>query len=329
MSLLNISTDNLTMDVPSSTPVLLYAFSVLMAVSILCYAFVFYHFLTTRAILHAVHNHVILLLLFTYLIQTLFDTPLHLDYFRRGFYWPPNLSYCFLLYMMDYILYEIGLLLMVWASIERHILIFHPAMFNTRTRRITRHYCPLGFCFVYPVIYYTYFILFYPCESYYDLSSLNCVAACFLWTSSIMPIYELIVNGFLPVCLVAIFSVTLLIRVLWQKKRMGREMVWKKNRKMTIQLLGISFTFLAFNIGYFVIAIVQMVSDRTFGASFLIWFVSVNLCAPQLVFPFLCLSALPDMGKKIQNLNPWHRRAIVHPSGTTHPSRSVFRLRAM
>lgn len=287
-------------------PILLYTFSVMMACSLLCYGFVGYHFCRTASIRQALNNHVVLLMLIVYGCQTILNTPLHLDAFRIGYFWPPYLSYCFLIYMADYIIYEIALLLMVWASIERHILIFNPNLFNTRTKRIIGHYAPMIIAFIYPSVYYTYFIIFYPCESYYDISTYHCVAACFLWTNSTMAFYELITNGFIPVCLIAVFSLALLIRVLWRKRQMGRQMTWKKNRKMTVQLLGISTTFLFFNIGYFVIALVQFVRDPNFGASIMIWFVSINLCAPQLVFPFLCLSTIPDLKRKCLGFIPWY-----------------------
>ena len=135
---------------PTPQPLLLYLFSGMMALSILCYVFVFYHFSTNSTVRRRLNNHVILLLLAIYFIQTIFDTPLHLDFFRRGIYWPPSLNYCFLLLMLDYVTYEIALQLMLWASIERHILIFNPSMFNTPKRRLLGHFLPLSYCFIYP-----------------------------------------------------------------------------------------------------------------------------------------------------------------------------------
>jgi hypothetical protein len=311
MSLVNNTTPIITVTTTLPTSLFLYIFSTLMAFSILCYIFVFYHFFSIPTIRRALNNHVMFLLLGTFCVQTVFDTPFHLDYFRRGFYWPPSMTYCFILFMLDYIVYEIGTLLMVWASIERHFFVFHPLMFNTRIRRVMYHYVPLGYCFVYPIIYYTYFILFYPCSSYYDMNTLSCVAACFLWTNNIMAYYELIVNGFIPVCMVAIFSVALLVRILWKKQQMGRQMTWRKNRKMTIQLLRVAVMFLIFNVGYFVLALGQMVWDPSFGADLMVWFLSVNVCAPQLAFPFLCLSTVPNLKKKLKALNPWRHRRVV------------------
>lgn len=313
MSELKNTTEIVMSDHHSPIPSLLYTFSTLMAFSILCYTFVLYHFLAKSATRHALHNHVMILLLVIYGIQTLISTSLHLDHFRRGYYWPPNMVYCFLLFMVDYVTYEIGALLMAWASIERHLLIFHTSAFETPIRRMIAHYFPLIFCLIYPTIYYTYFILFYPCESYYDMEKRVCVAACFLWTNSKMAIYELVMNGFVPVCLIAIFSVTLLVRVLWQKQRMGRQLTWKKNRKMTIQLLAVSTTFLIFNVGYFVIALGQMVWDVNFGAHIMVWFFSINVCAPQLVFPFLCLGTMPNLGTKLKALNPRRRLVRINP----------------
>ena len=298
---------------PAPQPLLLYLFSGMMALSILCYVFVFYHFSTSPTIRRRLNNHVIFLLLAIYFIQTIFDTPLHLDFFRRGIYWPPSLNYCFLLLMLDYVTYEIALQLMLWASIERHLLIFNPNMFNTPRRRLFGHFLPLGYSFIYPTMYYIYFIILYPCERYYDFQTSSCMVTCFLWTNNTMAYFELIFNGFLPCCLIALFSIALLIRVCWQKQQMGRQMTWRKNRKMTVQLLGISTTFLAFNLGYFIIALIQMVRDPNFGSDVMVWFFSINVCAPQLIFPFLCLSTIPDLKRKLRSLNPCRYRFVVVP----------------
>ena len=304
-------------------PILLYTFSVMTACSILCYLFVIYHFCRNPTIRQALNNHAVFLMLIVYGLQAVLNTPLHLDAFRIGYFWPPYLGYCFLIYMADYVIYEIALLLMVWASIERHILIFHPTLFNTRTKRLIGHYGPMVFAFVYPTVYYTYFILFYPCDSYYDITTYHCFAACFLWTSNAMAYYELITNGFVPVCLTAVFSMALLLRVLWKKKQMGRQMTWRKNRKMTVQLLGISVTFLAFNLGYFIIALIQFVRDPNFAAAMMVWFVSINLCAPQLVFPFLCIGTIPDLKRKLLALVPClAQRITVAPLQTATLPRS-------
>ena len=134
-----------------------------------------------------------------------------------------------------------------------------------------------------------------------------------------MAYFELIFNGFLPCCLIAIFSIALLIRVCWQKKQMGRQMTWKKNRKMTVQLLGISTTFLAFNLGYFIITIIQTVQDPTFGTDVMVWFFSINVCAPQLIFPFLCLSTIPNLQMKLRNFILCRYRSVVVPTNVQLP----------
>jgi hypothetical protein len=69
--------------------------------------------------------------------------------------------------------------------------------------------------------------------------------------------------------------------------------------------------FLVFNVGYFVLALGQMVWDPSFGADLMVWFLSVNVCAPQLAFPFLCLSTVPNLKKNLKALNPWRHRRVV------------------
>ncbi|CAF0730875.1 unnamed protein product [Adineta steineri] len=103
---------------------------------------------------------------------------------------------------------------------------------------------------------------------------------------------------------------------------MGRQMTWKKNRKMTIQLLSVSTTFLIFNVGYFVLALGEFVWDPNFGADLMVWFLSVNVCAPQLVFPFLCLGTMPNLKQKLKALIFWRRFVVVEP----HDARSTLRL---
>ncbi|UJR12000.1 hypothetical protein I4U23_016178 [Adineta vaga] len=299
-----------TMVIPQITPplsstIFLYFYSPLLALSIACYFFIFYHIFVTPSIRRTPSNHVFIIMLIVCFLQAILSTSMHLDQFRRGFYWPPSLTYCLLLFMIDYIVYLNGALLMVWASLERLFFIFNANIFNTLRRRIIGHYLPIVFCTVYPLVYYTYFLLFYPCESYYDMSTLDCVAACFLWTNSFMALYELLVNGFAPVCFVPIFSILLLIRVLIKKQQMGRQVTWRKNRKMTIQLLGISTSFLLLNIEYFVLAIGQMVYDTNFGTEYMPWFWGVNVCTLQSIIPFLCLNIIPDVTKKFKILNPW------------------------
>ena len=294
---------------------------VVLIVSIPCFAFVLFHTLTNRTLYRALNNHVIILLLLLNAFQTLTDVPMRLAYYWTGILRPATVAYCIVFNFPDLYLYTTSFLLLAWASFERHILIFRAQLFNTTLRRLLGHYIPLGFCCVYPLLYYIVFFFFYPCENYYDASVGSCVTPCFLWVSSIMALYEQVAHGFAPMLLIALFNLLLVIRVLRQNRRMGRELAWRKNRKMAIQLFSISFLFFASNSGYFIVQIGRFLIDPTFGRGVAAWFFPMSICTPPLI-SFVCLSTIPDLKQKLLTI---FRRccpatAAVAPRSATQPT---------
>jgi hypothetical protein len=194
----------------------------IMLVSIPWAIFVLYHFLIDRTVRSALNNHVIILLLISNAIQTVTDVPMHLGYYYLGVVWPPSVYYCYVRYFVDYYLFTTCFLLLTWGSIERHILIFRMEFYNICWRRPLGHYLPLAGCWMYPLVYYVGFF-FYPCENYYDESVGNCVTPCYLWVSAALALYEQIAHGIALMCVISFFNVLLIIRVLRQKRRMGRQ----------------------------------------------------------------------------------------------------------
>jgi hypothetical protein len=95
-------------------------------ISTLCFIFLFYHFLTDRALYSARQNHVVILLLIFSAILTLVDLPVFLAYYYTDIIWPPTVQFCLFRYFLDYYLFTTCYLLLTWGSIERHILIFIP-----------------------------------------------------------------------------------------------------------------------------------------------------------------------------------------------------------
>ena len=77
----------------------------ILLISIPCFIFVLYHFLTDRTLRSALNNHVIILLLISNGIQTVTDVPMNLAYYFVGVIWPPSVHYCFVRYFLDYYLF--------------------------------------------------------------------------------------------------------------------------------------------------------------------------------------------------------------------------------
>jgi hypothetical protein len=279
--------------------------------SIPCFSFLLYYLLTTRAFYRALNNHVIVLLLISNGVQTLIDVPVQLSLFYRGIIWPPTVSFCIFYYFIDYYLFTVCFLLITWASFERHILIFHAQLFSTRLKRLVGHYIPLSICCIYPLIYYIIFLLIYPCENYYDESIANCAPACYLTSSDVLALYEQIAHGFAPIFLTFIFNIFLLARVLRQKSRMGQQMSWKKNRRLMVQLLGICCLLLFTNGGFFLIQLVQLMSNPDFGTEASNWIYPLSLCLPPAI-AFVCLGTLKEIRQ-----HPTIRNRFRHQVGVT------------
>jgi len=97
-----------------------------------------------------------------------------------------------------------------------------------------------------------------------------------------------------------------LIRVYRSKRRLQQSMNWRKYRKMLFQLISISSLYLSINFPISIIYILSITSfaDRALKAleclSFFGYFI-------PLLLPFICLTSLPDVWRKIKR--KIHRRA--------------------
>jgi hypothetical protein len=130
--------------------------------------------------------------------------------------------------------------------------------------------------------------------------------------------YDTIVHQIAPLFIIVIFTITLLVRILWQKYRMHRVVQWRKYRKMTVQLLSISFLYLIF---YFPYAMLNLLSffRSTIVIPVAAWDYTIFLSYfTYLLFPFVCACTLPNLRTKLRNLLRLPRRtAMVHPAQAT------------
>jgi len=296
-------------------------FSILLTVAIIsipCFVFVLYYLLRKRTVYSALQNHVIIILLVFNSFQTLTDVPIYLAYYYTGIIWPPTVQFCIFRSFLDLDLFTTSFLLLTWASFERHVHIFHSNVYNIFFKRLFIHYIPLGFCCVYPIIYYIVFILFYPCKNYYDVSIANCYTPCYLFESSFMALYEQIAHGIALMLIILVFNLALIVRVFRQKRRTGRQLTWSKNRRMTIQLLSICLLFFLTNGGYFLIQLGRMLGYENFGRNAAGWLFPLSMCMPPLV-SFACLNTIHNCKKKIKRLLRYQH----HRSNTVAPILSI------
>ena len=123
-------------------------------VSFACSLFQLDHLLTKRVLRMALNNHLIIALLFTGLSSQLIDIPLYIMYTRLGYVWPQKPTFCRFWSYVDIVVYGLTAFLSMWASLERHTLIFHEKWLAIRKKKWLLHCLPLIFFMGYPLLFY-------------------------------------------------------------------------------------------------------------------------------------------------------------------------------
>jgi hypothetical protein len=276
--------------------------------SILCSVFALYHLLFDRTLRHALNNHVIVIILIIGLICGVTDYPWLLYYYQHEGVWERSLMFCQIWGYIDWGLYVTQTMLFAWATIERHILIFHDRWLSTKKKRFFIHYLPPIVLLLYCLTLYAIVYFFPTCPNVLDYFYVTCVDAC-LFDDGTFGVFDTIVDEVLPVFVIIISSIALLLRVLWQKYRMGQPIQWRKQRKMTIQLLSISFLYLIllcpFTLVDFMLVCgfpLESIVDFREYALFLHFFM-------MLFLPFICVLSLPELRAKFIIVLHLHRPA--------------------
>jgi len=73
-------------------------------------------------------------------------------------------------WFMDLGMFSLRDFLMAWASIERHILVFHDQWVSTPKKRFFIHYLPLASIVIYIFTLYIIVLFFPPCQNIYIYS---------------------------------------------------------------------------------------------------------------------------------------------------------------
>ena len=269
--------------------------------SIFCSFFAIYHLLSNRTLRLSLNNHVIIVLLIIGLLPQVTDYPWLLYYYSHGGTWERSLIFCQIWGFIDWGIYVTQIILFAWATIERHILIFHDRWVSTKKKRLFVHYLPLFLLLLYCLILYTVVYLFPPCQNVVDYFYVTCVSAC-LFDDYVFSMFDVVAHETIPICLVIIFSITLLLRVLWQKYRIGQPIQWRKQRKMTIQLLAISLLYAIFFLPFAIVDVMlywgypveELVDIREY-ALFLSYFTTP-------FYPYICIASIPNLRTKFTNM---------------------------
>lgn len=286
--------------------------------SFICTVFVLYYLLTDKALRHALHNHIIIILLIIGLVYELTDIPWILYYSYTGVPLISSPVYYLLWVFIDYAFYSTQIALFAWATMERHILIFHDQWLSTKRKRFFLHYVPIVAILIYCLVYYSV-VYFGPfCENSFDSFVAGGVFIPCVFSKTILGTWDLLVHQVFPTCIIVFFSLALIGRVLWQKCKLNQQVRWRKYRKMTTQLLAISALYLLFNSPwtFLVFAYQYGLPEDTaqMAFSYAIYFYYYVI----FLFPFVCCGCLPDLEKKLKQNFRWcstqRRRHQVAPT---------------
>ena len=280
-------------------PLNFWVFLILDVPAVMCSIFALYHLLKDRQLRTALHNHVTILILLFNLIYQLVDIPLHLQYFSTGIVRPATPALCLIWLFIDYGFFFTDLVLLMWASFERHILIFHTSMLTTQRRRLFVHYLPIFVIVMFMMLFYGVVIFAPPCQNTFDFTMDTCGTGGCYNSVPFFGMVERIGFAIVPTFLIAIFCMALIIRIIRQKYRIRGIIEWRRQRKLIVQLVSMSSVYLFFDMPLSIVDLVHLSGQPDWGHDALpaIFYLSYF---PILLLPIVCLGSIPELWNKVK-----------------------------
>jgi hypothetical protein len=189
---------------------------------------------------------------------------------------------------------------MAWGSVERYLLIIHHQMFLNKNKRVIFHYLPLSILCLYILVFYIIAIIFPPCRNTYDYTLPDCDDfPCYL-NNRLLGIWDSVINNVIPTTVVSISSIKLFMRIYNQKRRLHQPLQWRKQRKMTIQLLCGCVLCLIPNIPLNTLVFAHLCGlPESIGSEAQLYFDFLSYFV-ILLYPFVCLGSLSELRQKIK-----------------------------
>ncbi|CAF1272973.1 unnamed protein product [Adineta steineri] len=284
--------------------------------SFICCLFVLYQLLFDSNLRRGLHNHVIIIVLFMCLIWELTDVPWTMSVYLYEVASIQTPTFCMIWKFLDTTLYTTIAKLVGWASVERHILIFHDQWVSTKKKRFFIHYLPLIFIVLYGVVVYGTITPMNNCNRPFYYFIPMCAYSSCVYNSLTFSLYEYVTGGLLCSVLIGFCSIFLVLRVIFQKRHLQQQIQWRKHRKMILQLLSVSSLFFVLYLPPVILATAYKLGVPTsVGAQYIAYgrFLSYYIV---FLFPFTCLSTIPELGTRIKNIFRCHwgqQRNTVFP----------------
>ena len=288
--------------------------------SIICHLFLIYHLIHNKQLRKSLRNHVILLFLVVNGLLITIDLSIILHFLRFGQFEENSISLCTTWNFLDAFLSNSSAFLMMWASAERHILIFYVRrIYNTNFKRLILHYIPMSVCIIYAFIFYAVAIYGQPnCSNkeHFHYDEVFCGRACYVHADVVLSTIDLVLNRITCSIGILIFNLALLIRVLYEKRQRNQMIRWHRHRKMTIQILSISILYLIGTLPASIAELIHVFSLNGHNEEesaiqeeiflYLYYLISIFI-------PYICLMSLPEVYTKIPLLFRCKKATNVTP----------------
>ncbi|CAF3643874.1 unnamed protein product [Rotaria sp. Silwood1] len=264
------------------------------------YLFVIIYVLSDKSLQSAPNNYSLLIILILAFYLVAFHIPSTLKLYYQGTVLIQSTIFCTMWRFINFSCWTAFIVIMAWASIERHILIFHDRIFGKTWRNICFHYAPPIIIIIYMVCFYIYAIIFYPCEGYFDYHSLVCGFPCYVYYKNIA-LCEYIVHYICSIICIIIFNLCLVIHVLYSKRRLQQSINWRKHRKMIIQAVSISALVVIGSLPFCVVNLLSLTGSTGWtipALDFCNYFSHVQ----PLWLPFVFMGTLPNIGTKFKRI---------------------------
>ncbi len=302
----NSNASSSSIGIPPSVAFWTYLISYIL--SLVCTLFVLYYLLFDRTLRYALNNHVIIILLFMGLIYELTTIPWTLYRFHYGSPWIQNPTFYLFSFFFDYGIYSTQIALFAWATIERHILIFHDQLVKTKKKRLFIHYLPIITILIYCLVYYSLVTWDPFCEKLFEtFMAMGLYIPC-VFNKTVLGTWDLLFHQVIPTIIIVICSVVLIARVVYQKRKVNQTMQWRKYRKMTIQLLSISALYFIFNSPWTILIFASQYGLPHNVTAIPLSYVIYLRTYVIFLFPFVCCASLPELQQKLKRLLHWQRR---------------------
>lgn len=274
-----------------STEAFFYLFLFLGIPAVILTLLLFYYFFCLPELREHHYEHQMIIYLTTVAFLTnAIDIPMLLPYLKNHHYIlrmaHPNV-FCAFWISYDYAVCSSNVWMMALFSFERYLLIFFKqTAMKSKQRRLFLYYILVAGVFLSIFCWYISLVVLYPCSQYqFDYTQILCGLPCYIHEgSAVLRNLDWILAGILPVFLTVLFTLALILHVLYQKQKIGRHLMHrdtlKRTRKMFLQLLPIMATLLLFGTPVIIVGLIGIANP---------WYGTIPYSYASILFYFLPL----------------------------------------